>query len=120
MEFDAVVEFERIGETIRRDGPALGEVADNLGIVLAIEFEQRRIVRGNGMHKRKRRVGIAVEVWRLGHHGERQRSAPLGAFCNRRLAARLRQERFEHNQRNLKPHSYSPSNSLKPETSALS
>ena len=86
VELDVAPELERVGEAVGRDGPRLGEIADDLRIVRGVELEQRRVVRAHRMEEGERRLRVAVVVRRLGADREHERAARLGRLreCLRR------------------------------------
>ena len=84
MELDALVQLERVDEPIRRDGPALGEIADDLAVLAAVVLHKIGVHRADGVQQRERLRRVAVVVGRLGHHREVQNAATLGRLgCGR-------------------------------------
>ena len=77
VELDAGTDLEGVGHLVRRDGPALGQVGDDLGIVLAVELDEQRVVRGDRVDQRERGAAVAVVVGGLGHDTEAERAALL-------------------------------------------
>ena len=79
------VDTEGVGHQVRRDRPALRQVAHDVRVVARLVAQQRRVVRREAVHDREGAGLVQVVGRRLGAHGEGQDPAPL-----RRLAG-LRQ-----------------------------
>ena len=80
VELDAVVQRESVGEAVRGDRPALGQIADDLRVLGAVPPDQQRILRGHRMQQREGLGGVAVVRGGLGDGGETERTSTFGRF----------------------------------------
>ena len=81
VELDARLELERVGHQVGRDRPGLGEIALDLGELVEVEAQQRRIERRGEVQRRVGVAAVAVVVRRLGADRELQRAAASWAVC---------------------------------------
>ena len=106
MEFDALVQLERVGQAVGGHVPALGEVADDLAVLAAVVLHEVGEHRADGMQQRERLRGMAVVVGRLGGDGEIQHAAALGRLrrCGRqRRRCEKKREAWLSSQVSLQP-----------------
>ena len=77
MEFNIRVQFERIGQQIGTDGPALRQIADNIGILARFVSQQGRVMRRQSMHHGEGCGLVQIIGWRFRCDGISERPAPL-------------------------------------------
>ena len=85
VEFHALVQLEGVGEAVGRDGPALGEIADDLRVLGGVELDEQRVERGDRMQQAEGLRAVAIVVRGLGGDGEVEDAAALGRLRRRRL-----------------------------------
>jgi hypothetical protein len=68
MKFHVLVQLEHVAQVVGADGPELCEVPDDVRIGLAVELEQRGVVRRDRVEVAKRRVRVAIVIGLLGYH----------------------------------------------------
>ena len=87
MEFNIRVQFERIGQQIGTDGPALRQITDNIWIFARFVSQQGRVMRRQSMHHGEGCGLVQIIGRRLGRHGIGEYAAPLW-FIGRARALR--------------------------------
>ena len=93
VEFHAGLQLEGVSEPIRRHRPGIGEIADDLGKVVGVVFEQRRIMRRQHLQRERGRGRMAIETRRLAFDDMPQNAAALRRLCGKRRLRRRRQLR---------------------------
>src|SRR6516165_3907231 len=81
MKLNSFANLEGISQCILRDRPALGDIADNLGVILRIESQQRAVVRRDRMEHGKRGFTVTIVGRRGAAHGEYELAPGSGILC---------------------------------------
>ena len=94
MEQDIGAQLEGIGQPIGRNGPRLGQIADDFRIIRRVEFEQGGIMRRDRVEKSERGVAVAVVIVGLDGDRELERAAAFwGRFGGSRVRPRAGRQR---------------------------